>query len=100
MINEVLDMSRIENGKIELTEEDFNLAELVDNLLAMTRSEIDAHHHNFEVQLNKIEHEYVRGDSLRVQQIFTNIMSNAIKYTSDGGNILFLLRKSQPLPWI
>lgn len=78
LINEVLDMSRIENGKIELTEEDFNLAELVDNLLAMTRSEIDAHHHNFEVQLNKIEHEYVRGDSLRVQQIFTNIMSNAI----------------------
>ena len=51
LINEVLDMSRIENGKIELTEEDFNLAELVDNLLAMTRSEIDAHHHNFEVQL-------------------------------------------------
>ena len=89
LINEVLDMSRIENGKIELTEEDFNLAELVDNLLAMTRSEIDAHHHNFEVQLNKIEHEYVRGDSLRVQQIFTNIMSNAIKYTPDGGNILF-----------
>ena len=80
---------RIENGKIELTEEDFNLDELVDNLIAMTRSEIEAHHHNFEVQLNKIEHEYVRGDSLRVQQIFTNIMSNAIKYTPDGGKILF-----------
>ena len=89
LINEVLDMSRIENGKIELTEEDFNLAELVDNLIAMTRSEIEAHHHNFEVRLNKIEHEYVRGDSLRVQQIFTNIMSNAIKYTPDGGKILF-----------
>ena len=89
LINEVLDMSRIENGKIELTEEDFNLDELVDNLIAMTRSEIEAHHHNFEVQLNKIEHEYVRGDSLRVQQIFTNIMSNAIKYTPDGGKILF-----------
>ena len=84
-----VDMSRIENGKIELTEEDFNLAELVDNLIAMTRSEIEAHHHDFEVQLNKIEHEYVRGDSLRVQQIFTNIMSNAIKYTPDGGKILF-----------
>ena len=55
LINEVLDMSRIENGKIELTEEDFNLDELVDNLIAMTRSEIEAHHHNFEVQLNKIE---------------------------------------------
>ena len=89
LINEVLDMSRIENGKIELTEEDFNLDELVDNLIAMTRSEIEAHHHNFEVRLNKIEHEYVRGDSLRVQQIFTNIMSNAIKYTPDGGKILF-----------
>ena len=84
LINEVLDMSRIESGKVELAEEDFNLAELVDNLIVMTRPGIEAHRHDFEVCLNKIEHEYVRGDSLRIQQVFTNIISNAIKYTPDG----------------
>lgn len=89
LINEVLDMSRIESGKISLSEEEFNLSELVDNLVAMTRSGIDLHGHHFEVHLNKIEHEDVSGDSLRIQQLVTNIMSNAIKYTPDGGNIYF-----------
>ena len=89
LINEVLDMSRIESGKVMLTEEDFNLAELLDNLIAMTRADIAAHRHHFEVHLSKIEHEDVCGDSLRIQQVITNIMSNAIKYTPDGGNITF-----------
>lgn len=89
LINEVLDMSRIESGKISLAEEEFNLSELVDNLVAMTRTAIDMHHHHFEVHLNKIEHEDVRGDSLRIQQLITNIMTNAIKYTPNGGNIYF-----------
>jgi len=74
LINEVLDMSRIESGKVLLNEEDFNLAELVDNLIAMNKSDIDAHHHNFEVRLNSIEHENVTGDSLRLQQVITNII--------------------------
>lgn len=89
LINEVLDMSRIESGKISLTEEEFNLSELVDNLIAMIKTGIEMHSHNFEVHINKIEHEDVSGDSLRIQQLITNIMSNAIKYTPDGGNIVF-----------
>ena len=89
LINEVLDMSRIESGKISLTEEEFNLSELVDNLVAMTNTGIEMHRHHFEVHLNHIEHEDVSGDSLRIQQLITNIMTNAIKYTPDGGNIYF-----------
>lgn len=89
LINEVLDMSRIESGKLTLSEEDFNLAELVDNLITMTKNDIEAHHHNFEVRVGKIYHENVFGDSLRIQQIITNVMSNAVKYTPDGGNIIF-----------
>ena len=89
LINEVLDMSRIESGKVMLTEEDFNLAELVDNLIAMSKSDIALHGHEFEVRLDRLEHENVCGDSLRIQQMITNIMSNAIKYTPDGGHIVF-----------
>ena len=88
LINEVLDMSRIESGKISLSEEEFNLSELADNLVAMAMTGIEMHHH-FEVHLNKIEHEDVSGDSLRIQQLITNIITNAIKYTPDGGNIYF-----------
>ena len=82
-------MSRIESGKISLSEEEFNLAELVDNLVTMIKPGIQMHQHHFEVHLNQIEHEDVCGDSLRIQQLVTNIMSNAIKYTPDGGNIDF-----------
>ena len=91
LINEVLDMSRIESGKVVLTEEEFNLGELIDNLIAMAKSSIEEHHHAFEVRLDKIEHEAVCGDALRIQQMITNILSNAIKYTPDGGSITFSL---------
>ena len=93
LINEVLDMARIESGKMSLTEEDFNLPELVDNLITMTKTSIDEHHHSFEVYIDHIEHEAVCGDSLRIQQVFVNLMSNAIKYTPDGGHIIFSIRE-------
>ena len=88
LINEVLDMARIESGKMSLAEEDFNLPELVDNLITLTKPVIDEHRHNFEVHVDHIEHEAVCGDSLRIQQVFVNLMSNAVKYTPDGGNII------------
>ena len=93
LINEVLDMARIESGKMSLTEEDFNLPELVDNLITMTKTSIDEHHHSFEVHIDHIEHEAVCGDSLRIQRVFVNLMSNAIKYTPDGGHIIFSIRE-------
>ena len=93
LINEVLDMARIESGKMSLAEEDFNLPELVDNLITLTKPSIDEHRHNFEVHVDRIEHEAVCGDSLRIQQVFVNLMSNAIKYTPDGGNITFSIKE-------
>ena len=93
LINEVLDMARIESGKMSLAEEDFNLPELVDNLITLTKPAIDEHRHNFEVHVDRIEHEAVCGDSLRIQQVFVNLMSNAIKYTPDGGNITFAIKE-------
>jgi len=93
LINEVLDMARIESGRISLAEEDFSLPELVDNLLTLTKPAIDEHHHQLEVHVEHIEHEAVCGDSLRIQQIFVNLMSNAVKYTPDGGNITLTIKE-------
>ena len=93
LINEVLDMARIESGRISLAEEDFSLPELVDNLLTLTKPVIDEHHHQLEVHVEHIEHEAVCGDSLRIQQVFVNLMSNAVKYTPDGGNITLTIKE-------
>ena len=87
LINEVLDMSKIESGKVQLMEEEFNLSDLVDNLITMTNSQVKEHHHELKVSISNLTHEAVIGDSLRIQKVFMNIMSNAVKYTPDGGEI-------------
>ena len=87
LINEVLDMSKIESGKVELTEEEFNLSDLIDNLLTMTNAQIAQHRHELSVNISGVTHEAVIGDSLRIQKVFTNLMGNAVKYTPDGGRI-------------
>ena len=87
LINEVLDMNKIESGKVELNEENFNLSELVNTLLAMTKAQLENHRHTLNVNIADVIHENVIGDSHRIQQVFVNLMSNAIKYTPDGGTI-------------
>lgn len=93
LINEVLDMSKIESGKINLNEEEFNLSDLVNDLLVMIQSQIKEHKHELKVHILDIEHEDVAGDSLRIQQVFINIMGNAVKYTPDGGSIRLTVRE-------
>ncbi len=87
LVNEVLDMSKIESGKVDLNEEPFNLSDLIDNLTLMVRPQLNAKHHVFNIKLRDVRHERVIGDSLRIQQSFVNLMSNAVKYTPDGGKI-------------
>lgn len=91
LINEVLDMSKIESGKMELTEEEINLPELIDNLLVMVRPQLDAKGHELKLTIQNVEHEHVVGDSLHIQQAFVNIMSNAVKYTPEKGKISFTI---------
>jgi len=99
LINEVLDMNKIESGKVELIEEEFNLAELIDQMLVMTRPLMLSHGHSFRVNIVNVEHEQVIGDGRRLQQVFVNIMSNAIKYTPDGGKIsLSVMESSTKVP--
>ncbi len=91
LINEVLDMSKIESGSIALGEEDFKLSDLIDSLIAMIKTQIDEKHHTLQVTLDHLEHEYVTGDALRLQQVFVNLMGNAIKYTPEGGHIHLII---------
>ena len=87
LINEVLDMSKIESGKVDLMEEEFNLSDLIDNLITMTSAQIAEHRHELSVNISGVTHEAVVGDSLRIQKVFMNLMGNAVKYTPDGGKI-------------
>ncbi len=91
LLNEVLDMSKIESGKIELQDEEFSLPDLVDDLIAIAKPQIEAKHHEFFVSVRGIEHEEVIGDSQRLQQVFLNLLSNAIKYTPEGGRVQLIL---------
>ena len=93
LINEVLDMSKIESGKVSLSDEEFNLSDLVDNLITMVRPQIAEHQHELTVNIHNVEHELVIGDSLHIQQAFINLMSNAVKYTPDGGKIGLSIRE-------
>ena len=93
LINEVLDMNKIESGKVDLAEEEFDLAGLVDSVLAMTRPQVEARSHHLKVQIGDLPHEKVVGDSTRVREILVNLLSNAIKYTPDGGTIVCSLEE-------
>lgn len=94
IINKVLDMSKIESGTIDLNEEEFDLNELIDQLLQMSEEGIHRKNHKLVVKIDHVEHEKVIGDSARIQQVFMNLMSNAIKYTPNGGTICFTVREN------
>lgn len=95
LINEVLDMSRIESGKLSVSESEINLAELVENILTSIQPLVKQKGHTLHVHLNDVVHEDVIGDPLRLQQVFINLLSNAIKYTPDGGVIEFGITELQ-----
>ena len=87
LINDVLDISRINAGKLVLAENSFNLADLLHDLMVIMKPQAEAKHHILKLSTENIEQEYFIGDVLRLRQIFVNIVSNAIKYTDAGGRI-------------
>lgn len=87
LINDVLDMSRIESGKVVITENTENLKDMISYLIDIVMADINAKQQKLLVDTKGIVDEYVICDKLRLNQIFLNVISNAIKYTDVGGTI-------------
>ena len=87
MLDDVLDMSTIESGRLDLTEENFQLADLINQTIAELRPMAEARQHQLIVDVKKLVHEHVVGSPKRVRTIFENIIENAVKYTPKGGVI-------------
>ncbi len=89
IINDVLDMNKIESGKTTLNCADFSMSDLIHELDVLFRPQAEAKHQTFEIVTENIRHEWLNGDNVRLIQIFSNLLSNAVKYTQDGGKIQF-----------
>ncbi len=87
LINDVLDMSRIESEMISLAEETINIAALIEDLQTIIQPAVAEKKQNFSVDFSKIENQNIITDKLRLNQILLNILSNAIKFTNEGGSI-------------
>ena len=87
LINEVLDMSKIESGKTVLKISEFNLEDAIDQLELVFRPQMNAKKQTLKISMHHIEHRWLEGDHVRLQQILNNLLSNALKYTPEGGHI-------------
>ena len=93
LINEVLDMSRINSGKMVISSESFSLSDLLHEILTIVKPQATDKKHNLTVDISNIIYEGLVGDALRLRQIFLNIINNSIKYTNEGGNINISFRE-------
>ena len=87
LINDVLDMSKIESGKMTLSEELVSMREVMDSIVSIVQPQVKAKHQNFNISILNIISENVHCDSVRLNQVLLNLLSNAIKFTPEGGSI-------------
>ena len=87
LINDILDISKVESGKLKLSPQSFSIAETVENLVNISQPMIKEKKIIFSFHIDKMEKEYLYTDQLRLNQIYINILSNAIKYTEPGGRV-------------
>lgn len=97
LVNDILDISKIESGKIVLSETDFSIEDTIKRMLEILQPQMQDKNLNFESHMENITAQYVHADQLRMNQIFINILSNAIKYTNPGGTVkMELLQEAIP----
>ena len=95
IINDVLDMSKIEAGKTVFKYSDFSILDLMQELDTIFHTQIYEKHQTFTIIKENIRHEWVNGDQVHLMQIFSNLLSNAIKYTQEGGKIQLLVEECE-----
>lgn len=94
LINDILDISMLESGKVAFSEEVFNLRELLDNCMVITRERAEERNISMMLKDDGIDHYFLKGSPLHVRQVIINIISNAIKYNKDFGSIDVLVSES------
>ncbi len=97
LINDILDISKVESGKLKLSPLTFSIVETVENLVNISQPMIKEKNLEFSFHINQMEKEYLYADQLRLNQIYINILSNAIKYTEPGGRISVDMREEDSL---
>ena len=95
LINDILDISKVESGKLKLSPHNFSIVETVENLVTVSQPMIKEKNIDFSFNINQMEKEYIYTDQLRLNQIYINILSNAIKYTEPGGRVSVDLRQEK-----
>ena len=95
IINDVLDMSKIEAGKTVFKYTDFSILDFITELNTIFHSQIDEKNQTLTIIKENIRHEWVNGDKVHLMQIFSNLFSNAVKYTQKGGKIQFLVEECE-----
>ena len=95
LINDILDISKVESGKLKLNPVTFSIVETVENLVNISRPMIKEKNIEFSFHINQMEKEYLYTDQLRLNQIYINILSNAIKYTEPGGRVSIDMREEK-----
>jgi len=99
LINDVLDMSRIESGKMTLDETAVHLPDLIHDLRTIIHANVSSKQLNLNIETQNVKNEDIIVDKLRMNQVFLNILPNAIKFTPNGGTISFCVsEKNSPIP--
>ena len=95
LINDILDISKVESGKLNMSPMTFSIVETVQNLMNLSQPMVKEKNIDFSFRINRMEKEYLYADQLRLNQIYINILSNAIKYTLPGGSVSVDLREEE-----
>ena len=93
LINDILDMSRIESGKVQIKEQECNISELTHNLVNIIQPQVKAKQLELFIDTFNVSNEEIIADPLKLSQVFVNLLSNAVKYTPAGGTVSFRIEQ-------
>ena len=95
LINDILDISKVESGKLNLSPQTFSIVETVENLVNLSQPMVKEKNIEFNFRISRMEREYLYADQLCLNQIYINILSNAIKFTEPGGRVSVDMRQEE-----